>query len=153
LYQEIEKLKFLILRFCVQKKRSSRRTLNYKALQLFLKILFYQELTLFTKILIILHLFPCLRSKITGGVFYLEKISLNYYHYLLPHNKACTQKFRNKFCDIIVEYESTPRKELKSVASFCHQVAAGVQDLCYNFYFVKHYRVAKNSVTAKVRKK
>ncbi len=44
-------------------------------------------------------------------------------------------------------------KEGKSVASFCHQVAAWVPDMFCNFYFVKNHKIVKNSRTTKARVK
>jgi hypothetical protein len=37
--------------------------------------------------------------------------------------------------------------EGKSAASFCHQVAALVPDMFYNFYLVKNYKIANNLAT------
>jgi hypothetical protein len=43
--------------------------------------------------------------------------------------------------------------EGKSAASFCRQVAAWLPDMFCNFYFVKNYKIAKNSATTKAREK
>jgi hypothetical protein len=42
---------------------------------------------------------------------------------------------------------------VKSVASFCCQVAAFFPDMYCNFYLVKNNKIAKNSKTAKAREK
>ncbi len=41
----------------------------------------------------------------------------------------------------------------QSAASFCHQVAAWVQDIFSNFYLVKNYKFANNSNTTKATEK
>ncbi len=41
----------------------------------------------------------------------------------------------------------------KSVASFCHQVAAWVSDMFCIFYLVKSHDIASNSTTTKARQK
>jgi hypothetical protein len=43
--------------------------------------------------------------------------------------------------------------EGKTAASFWCQVAAWVTDMFWNFYFVKKYKIAKNSKTTKAREK
>jgi hypothetical protein len=43
--------------------------------------------------------------------------------------------------------------EGESVASFCHQVAAGFPDIFLYFYFVKNHKMAKNATTTKAREK
>jgi hypothetical protein len=40
-----------------------------------------------------------------------------------------------------------------SGASFCHQVAALVPDMFYNFYLVKNHKIANNSATIEAREK
>jgi hypothetical protein len=48
----------------------------------------------------------------------------------------------------------TTANEGKSAASFCCQVAAGFPDIFYNFYMVKHHKIAKYSMTTtKAREK
>jgi hypothetical protein len=43
--------------------------------------------------------------------------------------------------------------EGKSAASFCHQLAALVPDMYYNFYLVKNCKSAKDIITTKAREK
>jgi hypothetical protein len=43
--------------------------------------------------------------------------------------------------------------EVKSAASFCHEVAALVPDMFCKFYLVKNNKITKNSTTAKDREK
>jgi hypothetical protein len=38
-------------------------------------------------------------------------------------------------------------------ASFCHQVAARLQDMFCSFYLVKNHKIAKNTTSAKGREK
>jgi hypothetical protein len=42
---------------------------------------------------------------------------------------------------------------VKSVASFCRQMAAWFQDMFCNFYLVKNPKIAKSSITLKAREK
>jgi hypothetical protein len=41
----------------------------------------------------------------------------------------------------------------QSAASFCHQMAAWVQDLFFNFYSVKNHQSANNSTNTEAREK
>ncbi len=43
--------------------------------------------------------------------------------------------------------------EGKSAVSFCHQVAALVPDMFWNFYLVKIREIAKNSATTEAKEK
>ncbi len=43
--------------------------------------------------------------------------------------------------------------EGKSAARFCHQVAAWVLDMFWNFYLVKHQKITINSATTEAREK
>jgi hypothetical protein len=43
--------------------------------------------------------------------------------------------------------------EGKSAASFCHQVAALVPDMFYDFYLVKNNKIANDSATTEAREK
>ncbi len=43
--------------------------------------------------------------------------------------------------------------EGKSLASFCHRVAAWFPDVIYNFYLVKNHKIAKNSTSPQARQK
>jgi hypothetical protein len=47
----------------------------------------------------------------------------------------------------------TNPKEGKSASRLCHQVAAWVPDMFYNFYLVKSYKIANNSATNEAREK
>jgi hypothetical protein len=40
-----------------------------------------------------------------------------------------------------------------SAASFCHRVAAWVQDMFCNFYLIQNHKIANNSTTIKAREK
>jgi hypothetical protein len=44
-------------------------------------------------------------------------------------------------------------KEGKSLGSFCHQVAAWLPDMFYNFQLVKNHKIAENSAITKAREK
>ncbi len=43
--------------------------------------------------------------------------------------------------------------EEKSAISFCHQVAALLSDMFWNFYFVKIHEIAKNLATTEASEK
>ncbi len=43
--------------------------------------------------------------------------------------------------------------EGKSAASFCHQVAAWVSDMFWNFYSVKSHKIANSSATTEAGEK
>jgi len=45
------------------------------------------------------------------------------------------------------------RNEGKLAASFCHQVAALVPGIFYNFHLVKIHKIANNSVTTEATEK
>jgi hypothetical protein len=53
----------------------------------------------------------------------------------------------------IVTASQLLNKQDKSVASFCHRVAAWILDIFRNFYIVRNCRSANNSTTAEAREK
>jgi len=52
-----------------------------------------------------------------------------------------------------IALEKTQKNEGKSVAIFCHQVAAWVPDMFCNYYLVKSNTIANNSATTEAREK
>ncbi len=53
----------------------------------------------------------------------------------------------------LMDFSENAFNEVKSAASFCHQVAAWVTDMFCNFYFVKNYKIAYNATTPTAREK
>jgi hypothetical protein len=51
----------------------------------------------------------------------------------------------------LMDFIENAFNEVKSAASFCHQVAAWVTDMFCNFYFVKNYKIANNATTPTAR--
>ncbi len=63
----------------------------------------------------------------------------------------------NSWTNIIKRYKTVIYKcwgnQGKSAASFCHQAAPWFPYMFCNFNLVKHYKIAKNSTSAKAREK
>jgi hypothetical protein len=82
------------------------------------------------------------RTLLKGVVIYVPK-EITTLHW---EKIECTNRYPTPLPTLVFN-------EGTSAASFCHQVAALVPDMFWNFYLVKNDKIANNSVTTQAKEK